>query len=94
MNIQALKEVAERATPGPWTSEYCYVYGGDDRTIYDEGGHTPDDALHIATFNPQTVLAMIRVIEAVPDAIEELQESGFTLAQDKLERALKALEDL
>jgi hypothetical protein len=64
LDLEALRKIAEAATPGKWGfngnchngvwshSEKCY--------ILDAG--TSDDAAHIAAFDPPTVLALIAKI--------------------------------
>jgi len=120
MNIQALKETAEKATPGKWRKgkgddfEHIVVaiLEGHEVTIASEpvnirvyesctlvdGAGEEANIDHIATFSPQTVLAMIRVIEAfdVYDFIPEEEFSGanhmFKYAE--IVEARKALEEL
>lgn len=40
---------------------------GDGITIYDEGGHTAEQARHIATWDPYTALNVVCAIRAVLD---------------------------
>ncbi len=61
--VDQLDALARTATPGPWTtSSYAMlaaIYKGNGHTlIYDEGGHTEDDAAHIIAWDPPTVLAL------------------------------------
>lgn len=72
-NLDTLRKIAEQATPGPWEAKpYLYgVQGGavrvtspsdDDRNNLAEDV-LPDDSLHIATFDPPTVLALLSRLE-------------------------------
>lgn len=66
LDLDRLREVAKKATPGPWT----LIGGGEYLTPIglmvapDDGGVWPEDATHIAAFDPPTVLALLdRVAE-------------------------------
>jgi hypothetical protein len=67
--------LAEAATPGPWecgvhAMDECRIdaTGPESMTIYDEGGHGPDDARHIAANDPAVVIAECRRELAAIDA--------------------------
>jgi Family of unknown function (DUF6221) len=59
------------ASPGPWTVDGCQIesvvfsQGGirAQMAIYDEGGHSEDDARHIARWHPTAVLAHCDAID-------------------------------
>lgn len=88
LDLTKLREVAEAATPGPWesvvstySSEYSDYEGAripgvaEDISDYYIGTVPPlevDDAAHIATFDPPTVLELI-------DEIERLRETLATV---------------
>lgn len=77
LDLTALRKIAEAATPGPWEAK-PYLYGVDDdgrirvTSPSDSGSYNlaesvlPNEAKHIATFDPQTVLAL-------PDRIEQAE---------------------
>lgn len=50
----------------PYSHELCCVVEGDIH-IYNEGGHTPDQAAHIARWDPARVLAEIAVKRRIID---------------------------
>lgn len=63
-------------TDGRWTANGCYVEG-DHFEIYDEGGHTTEQAEHIAANDPAHVLRTIqahrKIIDLLP-AVAEVEE--------------------
>jgi hypothetical protein len=82
-DLKKLREVAERATPGPWEIEeaVCGEHGTSTTAIYHRHNYhvyevietgcscgdeaiSPADADFIATFNPQTILALLDAYEA------------------------------
>lgn len=84
-----LREIASNATPGPWTTErpttdasgflcgvaIAAVMGGAKVYADPPGGQFPaNDRLHIAAFNPPTVLALIDELEIM---------RGYELNRDK-----------
>ncbi|EMC3650497.1 ead/Ea22-like family protein [Citrobacter braakii] len=81
LNKQALRQLAEKATPGPWEMEHeniwfrdtegytkhlMYAYQGDD--VDDQQDH--DNTAYIAAFNPKVVLALLDELEAANKAAE------------------------
>lgn len=86
-DLSRLREVAEKATPGPWwvenqnegePMEYGPLWtvgsgphepGDDDWIIRLDVGHK-DDADFIAAFDPNTVKALLRVVEAASDIVK------------------------
>lgn len=85
LDLQQLKSVAEKATPGNWYSdndgdvwtdaekEYC---PGMEQEIFRVFGSTkcgPDrgDAAFIAALNPRTALALITLVECYEEALRK-----------------------
>jgi hypothetical protein len=78
MTTDELRTIAQAATPGPWVAIGAEIFLGVTRyevvfgeevpvyagRIYDEGGHSDEDAALIAACSPDRVLAMLDVIEA------------------------------
>lgn len=84
LNKHALRQTAEKATPGPWEMEHeniwfrdtegytkhlMYAYQGDD--VDDQQDH--DNTAYIAAFNPKVVLALLDKLEAAEKRIAELE---------------------
>lgn len=95
LNKQALRQLAEKATPGPWEMEHeniwfrdtegytkhlMYAYQGDD--VDDQQDH--DNTAYIAAFNPKVVLALLDELEAAEKRIAE--QSAIVTAAEKLVR--------
>lgn len=93
-NLDQLRQVAERATPGPWEKRELPVSVGNSTCTI----HAPnavgiptwsplppeiagilkhEDATHIATFDPPTVLAMLDRAEAAEAAVQRVREKHF-----------------
>jgi len=78
--IEKLKGICEAATAGPWQIEpYENVFdvvncaeNGRDRYSVFEGSNEKNTLKHIATFNPQTVLKLLAVIE-----LQQLALKGY-----------------
>lgn len=49
-----------KITDGQWTANGCHIEG-DSFEIYDEGGHSDEQAAHIAANDPAHVMRTIRV---------------------------------
>ena len=90
-NKQALRQLAEKATPGPWEMEHeniwfrdtegytkhlMYAYQGDD--VDDQQDH--DNTAYIAAFNPKVVLALLDELESAEKRIAELDARAFNPA--------------
>ena len=59
MDLEKLKELAQKATPGPW-----FVYGsGVAFGVYMVANVWEQDARYIAAANPRTVLELIAEVE-------------------------------
>ena len=105
MTPSKLKELAMKATPGPWTLGW-FESGGqplisgivkEEKTIVAAYSHTSDsDALHIAAANPETILKLLQERDeliAALDAITEpmgYDEEAECRALRKCHNALKA----
>lgn len=84
-DLKKLREVADRATPGPWSFSQAdgewVIRGADNDYI---GGlmkgtrKLADTAVFVATFNPRTILALLDAYEASQSALERL-ETNFRL---------------
>lgn len=91
---QTLRQLADRAIPGPWEEENGEVWimrngtansiltgvCGDDTS----GQQDSDNARFIAAANPETVLALLDELEAAEKQIAELK-SGIKSANDRYE---------
>ena len=90
MNLEELKAKAEAATPGPWTSgdmirpdeilphfhiEWCW---DGESEINEEADHA-----FIAVANPQAVLALVRVVEALRecDSLSPWEQVGDSFTE-------------
>ncbi|EPN9190285.1 ead/Ea22-like family protein [Enterobacter roggenkampii] len=92
---QALREAAEKATPGVWVylpknTSIEYDYGSDDSqgsiTYMDSGDFTQKqtdlNGAFIAAANPATVLALLDELEAAQKLIDEQREIMRQAASD------------
>ena len=100
LDLTQLREVAEEATPGPWEAK-PYLYGVQDGRIRvtspsDDNEYNlvetvlPENAAHIATFDPPTVLALIDRVEKA----EQGERVFHTLSLERLVRIKQAQEFL
>ena len=80
MNVASLREIAEKATPGEWRA--YFTVNGDPFVVYGDSAlplthqiakvsvspadYGRADAIHIATFDPPRVLALLDMIEEAP----------------------------
>lgn len=103
LDLPALRDIANAATPGPWAT-YDAGGPGDDWPI-EAGpeaeylGHSPDDgvragftepdATHIAAFDPPTVLALIDRAEAAEKKVAAVRELHAHKHYDKYGRSHK-----
>lgn len=105
LNKQALREAAEKATPGTWVylpknTSIEYDYGSDDSqgsiTYMDSGDFTQKqtdlNGAFIAAANPATVLALLDELEAVNELVE-LQRFKLERQAEDLHQA-KSLESI
>ena len=93
--LQQLREKAEKATDGPW--EYCDVLGRCWVWTKDKSGYVyikndpkkeeHNTAKYIAIANPQTILAMLKVIDAGEKLSDEVFGWDLEINSDVLQRA-------
>ncbi|RKS19671.1 Ead/Ea22-like protein [Arthrobacter sp. AG1021] len=84
INLDTLRKTAEAATPGPWdlysTQDYevfCAANFTDsnyDPPAVTYGSDRSEDAEFIATFNPETVLALLSRLEQAEQAVQRVRE--------------------
>lgn len=80
-DLTDLRKIAENATPGPWEVDGPANAGPDDTLVLhnNDGGAIAyvqplwDDATHIATFDPPTVLALIDRLEQAEAAVARVR---------------------
>lgn len=87
--LARLREIANKATPGPWNRSMLYdvlrynrkqyLLDPDD---YEDKSHMPDedDSGHIAAFCPSSALKLLDEIEAKDKLIEELMGALESIA--------------
>ncbi|MGP5048990.1 ead/Ea22-like family protein [Glutamicibacter ardleyensis] len=100
-DLTNLRKIAEQATPGPWEAKQTPIHtpsgeGGDyyvscptgidvASTVGSSYEQEEPDALHIATFDPPTVLALITRLEQAEQAVARVRvvalESQAEVAQ-------------
>jgi len=82
-DIEKLREVAERATPGPWhrnippASHYPTIFAGRNTHVLHLTATNKDveaNAEFVATFNPATVLALLAELAALRKENEGLRD--------------------
>lgn len=105
INKQALRQLAEKATPGPWEMEHeniwfrdaegytkhlMYAYQGDD--VDDQQDH--DNTAYIAAFNPKVVLALLDELDAAQHTAAVDHEAACSLVakNEELKRRIAELE--
>ena len=65
-----IEAAAGEATPGPWTTpDVSAVWGGDGWVLTDA---SYEDAAHIATADPPTVLALCDALRIAVEALDEM----------------------
>jgi hypothetical protein len=74
IDLDAARALCDAAAPGPWVADGCYITNWTREnapkpgfTIYDEGGHGPEDAAFIA--------AARDLVPALLDEVERLQRA-------------------
>lgn len=101
-DLTDMRKIAEAATPGPWEAKQTPIHtpsgeGGDyyvscptgidvASTVGSSYEQEEPDALHIATFDPMTVLSLITRLEqaeAVVARVREVLEHHTFVADDK-----------
>lgn len=89
-DLTNLRKIAEQATPGPWEAKQTPIHtpsgeGGDYYVSCPTGidvasavgssyEQEEPDALHIATFDPPTVLGLLTRLEQVEAAVARVRE--------------------
>lgn len=73
MNLKKLREVAERATPGPWHIAHqseidstCEIAGANGVSIGEI--ELPENRLYLCAANPRVVLALLDCVDALDEA--------------------------
>ncbi len=98
MTLTQLRELAEKATPGPWDAQrsakgnvrvWCKL---PEAVLSDPVEGNPLNCDYIAAMNPQTALALIAVAEAAERLAEPSGMTGANLVY--LSRALLVLHKL
>ncbi|EDT9361810.1 hypothetical protein A9571_004150, partial [Salmonella enterica subsp. enterica serovar Miami] len=90
---QALREAAEKATPGPWEMEQENIWFTDTdgyvkHLIYVQQGDDVDDkqdhynTAFIAAFNPKVALALLDEVEAAEHASAVDHEAACSLVEE------------
>ena len=92
VNLEELKQKAEAATPGEWwqlvlgSQEMPFVKFDNPRATLEFQGEWEQgirDAAFIAAANPQTVLALVKVVEAMNAFIDFLGIIGIEVEEDQ-----------
>lgn len=100
-DLTHLERIARAASPGPWeTEEDKYLIGPNCEGVrYRESkmkhaGFSVENALHIATFNPQTVLDLIERVRAAEGETDEASTRVglFEVANQQLHDRIAELE--
>ena len=85
INIAQLRELAQKATPGPWQANFF-------RNIWSAASSTDHgndaDFEFIASVNPSTIIALLDVVEAAKESCDDWTIS----ANNKLRSAIEKLE--
>lgn len=74
-DIDALRKVAEAATPGPWELDGSDIAAGDYWVAY-SADTSVTDAAHIAAFDPPTVLALLDEVAALRATVADNERRG------------------
>lgn len=95
---QARRAIAEPDDDGVWSDERPYEHSamvtGAGITIYDEGGHSPQQAWHIAYWDPARVLAEIaakrQIICLYQEAMaaDQNRMEGYEIHENEGERSI------
>lgn len=91
ISLKNLQEIADRATPGEWVA--------DDNIVFCDGESVAldcryMDASFIASMNPTTALALIRVARMAVEMYAVGEERKFLTTErwDEIKEALKGIE--
>lgn len=95
IDVKRLREVAEAATPGPWSDDRTegnvWAPGNRERVAQTFARHYWQDTEHIATFDPPTVLALLDRLEAAEALARQWSERCD--CEDDDGRDLQQIED-
>lgn len=87
IDLNDLREKAEAATPGPWSSSGSQVWGHDGNLVAAVRDHSElvdrPDAEFIAAANPATVLALIERLKTAEHERDELRAERDDCCCDK-----------
>ena len=74
-DLDELDRLYAAAAPGRWEVDGCYITGPNNFRIYDEGGHTPQDAAYIiALHNTYPALAAeLRALRELEKVMRQIQ---------------------
>lgn len=85
LDLKELRRLAIQATPGPWKANYCEIRDTADKMIiYDEGGHSSEDAAYIAAANPAVILALLDRVERAEADAERYGKIKKAVVRDRL----------
>jgi len=100
IDLDALQRLHEAATPEPWTAEYACIVAGPvgarTMSIYDEGGHSPEDAAMIAA-SRNALPALLRLarrarrLEEAAQAYLRIEAQCWMIGDRDVSDALDAL---
>ena len=75
IDYDELRRLANKATTGGWSNSYGYITSDcGEMEIYDEGGHSIDDAKYIAAANPSVMIEILGERTALINEIDLLQK--------------------
>jgi hypothetical protein len=103
MNLKELKAIASDATPGPWWIRGNEVIGDVGSCEDDDCGevrvcetwdHQEVDRVHIAQFNPQTVLSLLSDLEKCVEGLEKIIGMPDEYKEQHRREAAKTLSSL
>ena len=77
IDLDDLERKAKAATPGPWEADYgaAAISGPNGFAIYDEGGHSEEDAAFIVAAR-NSFLALIDRIRLLEAALKPFKEAA------------------
>jgi len=93
-----LRELAEKATPGPWKREGRYIKVNMQQPVVCEveSRESRDNAAFIAAANPQTILALLQELEEARGLLAEASVAikGLGYINPDWEKAARAQEKI
>lgn len=102
MNITELKELAEKATPGPWKHRNGRIFQLDYETLTIanvarafDGDYSPANGELLAAANPAAILELITQLEDAQGEIRALRDTGAGLVErvKELEKGLTKIKN-